>query len=192
MTLPPHPLQNSIMIGMKAVRLETLDEQQRLLSRATGFFVKESDGTFLYTCWHVVTGIDFLRPTPKALPTRRRPTLAMLGREQHALARSIFTCKPSSGEVLSGNSSSWRVIAPLPLRPEQHSLDRVSWHDKAPSNRDDRQLPALGRLVSVPSRNAEDFSGLWDVEARPAGPFFIEDRPRSRAGNVLSFLCFLA
>ena len=33
--------------------------------------VREDDGLFLYTCWHVVTGIDFFDPTPKVPPKRR-------------------------------------------------------------------------------------------------------------------------
>ncbi len=67
----PHPLRHSLMVGLKAVRLETLDDDGKLLGRATGFLVKESDGSFLYTCWHVVTGVDFLQPTPMSPPKRR-------------------------------------------------------------------------------------------------------------------------
>jgi hypothetical protein len=67
----PHPLQHSIMVGLKAVRLETLDEDKNLLTRASGFLVKETDGLFLYTCWHVVTGVDFLQPNSLSPPKRR-------------------------------------------------------------------------------------------------------------------------
>jgi Trypsin-like peptidase domain len=68
----PHPLQNSLMAGLKAVRLETFDEDGKVLTRASGFLVEESDGSFLYTCWHVMTGVDFLQPNPMAPPKRRR------------------------------------------------------------------------------------------------------------------------
>jgi hypothetical protein len=67
----PHRLQNSLLVGLKAVRLETFDKDKRLLKRASGFLVKESDGLFLYTCWHVVTGVDFLQPNPLSPPRRR-------------------------------------------------------------------------------------------------------------------------
>jgi hypothetical protein len=66
-----HPLKNCFVLGRKAVRLETFDENKRLLGRASGFLVNESDGLFLYTCWHVVTGVDFLKPAPMSRPKRR-------------------------------------------------------------------------------------------------------------------------
>jgi hypothetical protein len=66
-----HPLRNSLMVGLKSVRLEILDENKHFLTRASGFLVRESDGLFLYTCWHVVTGVDFLQPTPMSPPKRR-------------------------------------------------------------------------------------------------------------------------
>jgi hypothetical protein len=59
------------MAGLKAMRLEALDKDQNVLCRASGFLVSESDGLFLYTCWHVVTGVDFLDPTPLTPPERR-------------------------------------------------------------------------------------------------------------------------
>jgi hypothetical protein len=60
-----------MMIGLKAVRLETFDQEKRLLTRASGFLIRESDGLFLYTCWHVITGVEFLQPNPKTPPKRR-------------------------------------------------------------------------------------------------------------------------
>ena len=67
----PHALQHSLMVGLKAVRLETLDKDKNLLARGSGFLVKEADGSFLYTCWHVVTGVDFLQPNSLSPPKRR-------------------------------------------------------------------------------------------------------------------------
>jgi hypothetical protein len=57
---------------MKAVRLETFNKERKPLTRASGFLIRETDGLFLYTCWHVVTGIDFLnlnRMTPPISPS---------------------------------------------------------------------------------------------------------------------------
>lgn len=67
----PHPLRNSFLIGLKAVRLETLNDSGQVLTRATGFVIKETDGSFLYTCWHVITGVNFLQPAPMSPPVRR-------------------------------------------------------------------------------------------------------------------------
>jgi hypothetical protein len=65
------PLVRSYMLGLKSLQIEVLGENRAVLSRATGFVVSERDGMFLYTCWHVVTGIDFLQPTPLRPPARR-------------------------------------------------------------------------------------------------------------------------
>src|SRR4051812_34574931 len=80
--MSPHLLQNSLIAGLKAVRLETFDEAGALLTRASGFLINESDGLFLYTGWHVVTGVDFLQPTPISLP-KRRATIKLYCQDVH-------------------------------------------------------------------------------------------------------------
>lgn len=66
-----HQMSSTILIGTKALRLEVLGEGDALISRATGFVLEDSDGLFLYTCWHVVTGIDYQNPYPLAAPKKR-------------------------------------------------------------------------------------------------------------------------
>jgi hypothetical protein len=66
-------MDTTLLIGAKIALLEMLDDERNLVSRATGFFVNDKDGVHLYTCWHVVRGIDFLNPFPKdATPYKRR------------------------------------------------------------------------------------------------------------------------
>ena len=65
-------LVQNFNLSFKAVRLEMLDEQKKILRRATGFLVRDADGLFLYTCWHVVTGVNFFNPYPKERPIARR------------------------------------------------------------------------------------------------------------------------
>jgi hypothetical protein len=67
----PRPLIQSLMAGLKSLRLELLDDGARLSTRASGFLIQERDGLFLYTCWHVVMGVDFLNPTPLSAPNRK-------------------------------------------------------------------------------------------------------------------------
>lgn len=67
----PRLLSHSLFVALKSVRLETLDEHGSVLTRASGFLLKETDGLFLYTCWHVVTGVDFLQPDLLKPPIRR-------------------------------------------------------------------------------------------------------------------------
>jgi hypothetical protein len=56
----------------KIVRIETLDDDGATLSRATGFIVSENNANYLYTCWHVVTGINFLTLDVKHPPKATR------------------------------------------------------------------------------------------------------------------------
>ena len=55
----------AMLISVAIVRIETLDENHKVLSRASGFLFDESDFLSLYTCWHVVTGAD-----PNNLPIK--------------------------------------------------------------------------------------------------------------------------
>jgi len=71
------PLENQRhRLPLMAVHLQLLDENQLPLTNhvASGFLRIEKDGTYLYTCWHVVTGFDphelVLDPTKP--PVRRR------------------------------------------------------------------------------------------------------------------------
>lgn len=55
------PLQSQrFMLPFKGVLLQCLDENQEPIDGAfaSGFLMREADGLFLYTCWHVVTGFD--------------------------------------------------------------------------------------------------------------------------------------
>lgn len=68
-------------LPLKAVRIELLDQESRpvLVNGpakgpvvASGFLMRESAGAcFLYTCWHVVTGIDPQHPALPAFSQRR-------------------------------------------------------------------------------------------------------------------------
>lgn len=79
---------------MKSFYITCLDKDGLLISRATAFGIKESDGYYLYTCWHVITGVD-----PRQIPpiysitrksirihareyTERAPGVAAIGGEQ--------------------------------------------------------------------------------------------------------------
>lgn len=70
----PIPSFNSFSDTMmqKACVADVLGEDREVITRTGGFFLRESDGIFFYTCWHSITGIDFLTPRPLAPPARRR------------------------------------------------------------------------------------------------------------------------
>ena len=55
------PLLNQrLELPFKAVLIQCLDENRKLIPKttATGFIRKENGESFIYTCWHVVTGYD--------------------------------------------------------------------------------------------------------------------------------------
>lgn len=58
---------NSFYVSHAVVRLELFGEDGQLINHASGFIIDERDFLSLYTCWHVVTGVD-----PYSLP-RVRP-----------------------------------------------------------------------------------------------------------------------
>lgn len=59
---------------LHAVRIWLLDSKDRPICPATGVIIEDGDGVFLYTCWHVVTGINFLdlKVPHNAWPPSRR------------------------------------------------------------------------------------------------------------------------
>lgn len=68
-------LAQDMDITERSVKLDLLDESGRLISYGTGLLMTEDDGTYLYTCWHVITGYDFLELKVKAPPAIRKVAL---------------------------------------------------------------------------------------------------------------------
>lgn len=97
----------------KAVRIDVLDEhgnavevfdesgQAAGFAVASGFFMQEVTGLYLYTCWHVVTGINLHNPV---LPGARAPARRMSSeplRRRNAHAGVTFMRKPSAASTFS-------------------------------------------------------------------------------------------
>lgn len=64
-------------LGPRSLKLEVLDEQDRLLSQDTGFFLQDGGQWHLYTCWHVVTGIDPRDPKFRDRPKHKKVRVLM-------------------------------------------------------------------------------------------------------------------
>lgn len=63
-----------LSLSHKAVMIQCLDAAGKEIdgAYASGFILRESDGLFLYTCWHVVTGLDIhYLPMNYEAPNRR-------------------------------------------------------------------------------------------------------------------------
>ncbi|MEX0644804.1 MAG: hypothetical protein WD076_05810 [Parvularculaceae bacterium] len=119
------------MLGSKVLKLELLDESRQLIprARATGFVLNDPDGLHLYTCWHVVTGVDFMRPSPKEPPLRRAfVRICHQDVEEH-----------SAGVRVIGGSET--TVIPLYDESEQ-----FLWQQE-PNNREQPDLDSLGIRV---------------------------------------------
>lgn len=76
----------------RSVKLELLDDSDRPVSNGTGIIITEDDGPYLYTCWHVVTGYDFLALNVKAPPRAKKISL-----------RTKQVTRPAPGLTAVGN-----------------------------------------------------------------------------------------
>ncbi len=65
-----------LMVSHKAVMVHCLDDAGKEIegAYASGFILKEQDGLFLYTCWHVITGLD-MHQLPMNYKTSNRKKL---------------------------------------------------------------------------------------------------------------------
>jgi len=63
-----------VELPFKAVLIQCLDENNNVIKGAygSGCILKEEDGFFLYTCWHVVTGYDPNNLKVKEPPRRKK------------------------------------------------------------------------------------------------------------------------
>lgn len=59
-------------LGMMCAQIEVLNIDSEVISTASGFFCRRPEGSFLYTCWHVVTGLDPFNLQLKDIPNPRR------------------------------------------------------------------------------------------------------------------------
>jgi hypothetical protein len=58
-------------LSERSIKLELLNEELRVIGLGTGFIIREREGPYLYTNWHVVTGYNFMDLEVKDVPKRR-------------------------------------------------------------------------------------------------------------------------
>ena len=78
-----------LSLSHKAVMVHCLDENGDKIAGAyaSGFILREKDGLFLYTCWHVVTGFDmhalpmnYVKSNRRALKVSLQNAVEQIGR----------------------------------------------------------------------------------------------------------------
>lgn len=107
------------LLPHKAVMIECLDIQKRPIKNAyaSGFILKESDGLYLYTAWHVITGYNMHHlPNNYEPPSRIEIRLSKIKSEQQN------TNSPLKAFVLIGLDT-----ADIPLY-ENQDTSRPLWY----------------------------------------------------------------
>ena len=110
--------QRRMGIPHKCVRLAALDQCGKPVQKdggqrvATGFLLRHSDGLYLYTCWHFVTGLDWHTPVLPVVGTQRTCSLVM----------TIQDAVPESASGMEGIGG--RRDMPIPL----YDTSTTPWH----------------------------------------------------------------
>jgi hypothetical protein len=155
-----------LLLPFKCVLLTALDENNRELPGATssGFIRAESDGNYLYTCWHVVTGFNphdlrVMRP-----PRRKFLKISMQGSNAEPNMLTLGGRRSFTIPLYDGNQS---PAKPLWLQDGDHvyhaDLNAIDihvpfWHDIVKIK--------LPEVFSVPdAQRVTDVSLLTTMEA---------------------------
>lgn len=107
------------LLPHKAVIIECLNNQKEPIEKAyaSGFILKESDGLFLYTAWHVITGYDIHN-----LPPNYKPPNRMEIRVSKIKSEEQNTNSPLRAYVLNGLET-----VDIPLY-ENQDVSRPLWY----------------------------------------------------------------
>lgn len=126
----------------KCVHLSFIDSQGRAVRDsmdrprvATGFLRREAGVLFLYTCWHVVTGIDFLHPKLPPVSEPRRTRLQVTF--QLAASES-----PGVSRIAAG-----RHTFSVPLYEDESCLPAIPRWEQSVACRDVPEIDAAGLRV---------------------------------------------
>lgn len=205
-----------IYLKLKSVRIDVLDAHDRACFHATGFIVQRDGRAYLYTCWHVVTGIDPLVLQFTQPPNReklrvhsqkveqRAPGITAIG-GQHEIEVDLYDVigdkkRPrwyqGKAETISSdlNAIGLRVpkldVVKIPIDLPQQLLDRMAFHeiDLAPLN---QSLPLVTEKIVV-AGFPYGYSALGD---RQPTPVFItrfvasDDTPRWTRDFLIDGVC---
>jgi hypothetical protein len=137
----PKPLFfQRLSLSHKAVMVHCLDEGRNEIegAYASGFILKERDELFVYTCWHVVTGLDMHQlPMNYKASNRRALRISLQNAVEQPTEASVHTF------VVDGLRT-----FDLPLYKSSHGVDVPLWHQDSL----DRSTDLDSVKVVVPNR----------------------------------------
>src|SRR5579863_2953187 len=182
------------LMQFSAVRIEILDQhghpvmvtprngERRGPAVASGFLLRDDAELYLYTCWHVVTGIELANPVLPGTNQRRSRLKVSMQRSENFNRAVVAVGGSDSFEVelyeKSGEKSGAEVFLPRWEQDEQSvsnsslamaNLVQPFWHDivriRLPSSVVTSAVPVLSRL------------DLWPNLIAPADPLMLVGYP---------------
>ena len=179
----------------KCVHLSFIDAQGQVVLDsmgrkrvATGFLRKEAGVLFLYTCWHVVTGLDFLQPTLPRVGEQRRTTLQVTLQQASSEPNGVST-------IVSGKNSFL-----VPLYEDKAGLPAVPRWQQSVACRDVAEIDDAGLRVpfrydiarldltgmDVPSLSPLQMvdATLWTHPINPGDRLFVAGFPYGFTGDA--------
>ena len=183
----------------KAVRIEILDQHGQpviVTSRngerrgpvvASGFLLRDGAELYLYTCWHVVTGIELANPVLPGSSQRRSRLKVSMQRSDKLTGAIVAVGAADSFEVELYEKSGEDVFLPRWEQDEQSvsnsslamaNLVQPFWHDivriRLPSSVVTSNIQLLSRL------------DLWPDSIEPADPLMLVGYPYGFSAKQLT------
>jgi hypothetical protein len=183
----------------KAVRIEILDQhgqavivtprngERRGPVVASGFLLRDESDLYLYTCWHVVTGIELANPVLPGTNQRRSRLKVSMQRSEQLKGAIVSGVGSDSFDVELYESSGEGVFLPRWEQDEQSvanstlamaNLVQPFWHDivriRLPASVVTSSMQVLSRL------------DLWPNLIAPADPLMLVGYPYGFSARQLS------
>jgi hypothetical protein len=201
-SLPPSPTDSIAarhLMQFKAVRIEILDQHgQSVIAAprngerrgpvvASGFLLRDGAELYLYTCWHVVTGIELANPVLPGTSQRRSRLKVSMQRSEKLKGAIVSVGGSDSFEVELYEKSAEEVFLPR-WEQDQHSVPNSTlamanlvqplWHDivriRLPASIATSTIKVVGRL------------DLWPNLIAPADPLMLVGYPYGFSARQLS------
>ncbi len=201
-TVPSSPTDSIAarhLMQFKAVRIEILDQhgqpvivtprngERRGPVVASGFLLRDESELYLYTCWHVVTGIELANPVLPGTNQRRSRLKVSMQRSERLKGAIVSVDGSDSFEVELYEQSGEEVFLPRWEQDEQSvsnstlamaNLVQPFWHDivriRLPSGVVTSSIQVLSRL------------DLWPNLIAPADPLMLVGYPYGFSARQLS------
>lgn len=137
------------LLPHQAVKIHCLDDEGQEIANAnaSGFLLRETDGLYLYTCWHVVMGID-MHHLPLTMPVRKRVALRLSIQN----AQRQLTQSPVQTFVIDG----LRTLD-IPLYESRDDASLPLWYQDPVHWEDGASIPVPHRHDAVKLRLPDSF-----------------------------------